>query len=85
MVYTVKFSNGLYIMNPYFAFGSDSVEGTLTTNLSKARLLDDISSAERYAKIVLERCERFPHLNKAVAGCTYEIVEVKVIEVKGED
>ena len=77
-VYTVKFSNGLYIKNPFF---SSDIEGTLTTDLNKAGLIESVDTAKRYAEVELRRCEQTPHTNKAVAGCTYEIIEVKIVEV----
>jgi hypothetical protein len=77
-VYTAKFSNGLYIRNPYFSF---DVEGGLTNDLNRARLLESRDTAERHAEAELRQCELYPKTNKAVAGCTYEIVEVKIVEV----
>ena len=73
-VYVVKFSNGLYIINPYFAFGVDSVDGVYTKHLNKARLTDDAETARRMAEDRLDRAD------KVILGCTYEIVEVKIVE-----
>jgi hypothetical protein len=82
MIYVIKFSNGLYLINPNFAYGTDSIEGVFTTDLNRARLFDDIATAERVAENLLSQCDSFPQACKAIAGGNYEIATVTVTEVK---
>lgn len=79
-LYTVRFSNGLYLIAPSFAHGDRSVDGTLTANINYARLLDNRETATRYAKNALE-CREQCYIDNILAGCSYEIIEVRVVEV----
>lgn len=79
-LYTVRFSNGLYIRNPFFSF-DEGLEMNFTSDLNKARLLESYDTAERHAKTALSCCDTWPDLNKNVAGCSYEIIEVSIAEV----
>lgn len=79
-LYTVRFSNRLYIRNPFFSF-DEGLEMRFTSDLNKARLFASYDNAERHAETALSCCDTYPKLYKNVADCSYEIVEVKIVEV----
>lgn len=60
-------------MSPLFTFDKDSIEGTLTKNINKAKLFTELDTLDRSASIDFSRCE-------SIKGCTYKAIEVEIIE-----
>ena len=79
-IYVVKFSNGLYLRNPFFSF-DEGLEMGFTSDINKAKIIDSFESADRMAKNELAKCNEMPEFFKEVSGCTYSIVQVEIKEV----
>ena len=66
-LYTIKYSNDLYQKD----------ETSFTWELNEAI----ISSNIEWLNAVAERALMYPDLYRCVAGCSYNLVEVKIVEV----